>query len=273
MNILVVSNRYKDRNMNYGKKVVNEIEAMGTDYICKLILDSQIAMAKYDRYDLIIGIGGDGTVLHLIHAFPKIPVFCFNMGRVGFLAEGDLSNLSEILKDILVRKECKIVENNFIQLELGKNIFKGVNDILVGKYNMLSTIELTLYINDERVKTFICDGILISSGMGSSAYNLSLGGPLIYDGFNVMCINIIGSKDLSFPKIVVPVGSEIKIKVSSRKNKSEVGLLGVDGEYATKVLYGDEEIKFTYSNETYQLLKLKDYTYIQAIKSKIIGKD
>lgn len=264
---------YKDSDMVYGKKVLEEIYNLGSEFACKLISDSQISMAKYDNYDLIIGIGGDGTVLHLIHAFPKTPVFCFNLGRVGFLAEGDLSNLSEILKDILVRKEYKIVENNFIQSELDKNIFKGVNDILVGKYNMLSTIELTLYINDEKIKTFICDGILISSGMGSSAYNLSLGGPLIYDGFNVMCINIIGSKDLSFPKIVVPADSEIKIKVSSRKNKSEVGLLGVDGEYVTKVLYGDEEIKFTYSSENYQLLKLKDYTYIQAIKSKIIGKD
>lgn len=264
---------YKDSDMVYGKKVLEEIDNLGSEFVCKLISDSQINMAKYDNYDLIIGIGGDGTVLHLIHAFPKTPVFCFNLGRVGFLAEGDLSNLSEILKDILVRKEYKIVENNFIQSELDKNIFKGVNDILVGKYNMLSTIELTLYINDEKIKTFICDGILISSGMGSSAYNLSLGGPLIYDGFNVMCINIIGSKDLSFPKIVVPADSKIKIKVSSRKNKSEVGLLGVDGEYVTKVLYGDEEIKFTYSSESYQLLKLKDYTYIQAIKSKIIGKD
>lgn len=270
MHYLIVTNSYKDIGQNDAKYLREKILKRDSNSVVDIISETEINTVDKDIYSFVFGIGGDGTVLHLLHNFSDIPVYCFNKGRVGFLADGLMENVDSILDNIILYHQYTVSMNNFLNIKINDKTYHCVNDVLVGKYTMPGTVELSLFIDDEIVKTFICDGILVSSGLGSSAYNLSLGGPLLYNGLKALSISVIGSNALGFPKIILSESSNVKIRVNGRKKNTAVGLLGVDGTYITKDLYDFDNIVINYSHRTYQLLRLYDYSYLKAIKSKIL---
>lgn len=270
MKYLIVTNSFKDIGKNEANYLRDKILKRNTDSFVRVIFETELDKIDKDSYSLVFGIGGDGTVLHLIHNFPETPIFCFNKGRVGFLADGLMEEVDSIIDDIVLYHQYSISMNHFLRVKVDGKTYYCVNDVLVGKSMMPSTVELSLFINDEFVKTFICDGILVSSGLGSSAYNLSLGGPLIYGGMDALSLSVIGSKDLGFPKIVLPSHAEVKIRVNGRKKNVVSGLLGIDGTYITKDLYDGDKIEIDYSYQTFQLMRLSGYSYLNSIKSKIL---
>ena len=160
----------------------------------EILIESKSAdMIKHKGYDLkeilkkadaLLSIGGDGTLISCVRNSIKsnLPVFGLNLGRLGFLAAVTLENLDEFIP-ILANGEYVLDSHRLLEAKLysnKKNKFYALNDILITKKDSASLINVNVFINNECINEIRADGLIIATPTGSSAYNISAGGSLVY---------------------------------------------------------------------------------------------
>lgn len=215
--------------------------------------------------DLIIVIGGDGTLLSIAHHMKKrsVPIIGVNMGHLGFLTEVEPCNASAVVQDILEKKPFFVSQRPFLEATLTrskKDIFRGmaVNDVVISRGQMLRMIGVNVSLNTHEAYTALGDGIIISTPTGSTAYSLSAGGPLIAPAVPAMLLTPLAPHVLTQRPFVIPLDAVIKVSLT---RLGEGAFLSVDGQ-ATIPLEKDDTItvrrflKFplkivTHSNEKY----------------------
>ncbi len=173
-----------------------------------------------DNPDFLISIGGDGTFLESI-VFLKnfsIPVIGLNSGRLGFLANISREEISEALDSIL-NGNYKLEERSLVTLESEINPFGpynfALNDATIQKKDT-NLITIDTYLNNEYLNTYWTDGLIISTPTGSTAYCLSVGGPIVLPGSENFVIVPIASHNLTVRPLVIPDNIEIRLEVTSR---------------------------------------------------------
>lgn len=161
----------------------------------------------------LIVIGGDGTILKCARHASKfdIPVFGFNMGRLGFLSQAGLSESDDVIKK-LKSGDYRIEERLMISDSNG-NI--ALNDIVIKSTNCIGTSQLELIINKKRVCSYLADGLIVSTPTGSTAYNLSAGGAVIAPEIECMTIVPICAHTLSARPLIISADDTIEIKFHS----------------------------------------------------------
>lgn len=164
-----------------------------------------------------IVVGGDGTILKAARFFSKfsVPVFGINMGRLGFLAQTSEENLENSLEKIFAGK-FKIEDRLMLKASPGE--LCALNDIVIKGDNFSRTARLYVSINSKPVCNYIADGLIISTPTGSTAYNISAGGPILEPGMQAFIIVPICPHTLNSRPLVVPAGEKIEI-VSADGNK------------------------------------------------------
>ncbi|MDO5437109.1 MAG: NAD(+)/NADH kinase [bacterium] len=174
---------------------------------------------------LLIVIGGDGTLLKCARHASKfdIPVFGFNMGRLGFLAQADLNELEDVL-DKLKNGEFRIEERLMLTDSKGNS---ALNDIVIKNIDCSRTSSLELGINGKPVCSYLADGLIVSTPTGSTAYNLSAGGAVIAPDIECITIVPICAHTLNARPIVVSADDIIEIKFRSN---SEFQIIS-DGQF------------------------------------------
>lgn len=165
---------------------------------------------EYTGCNFIIVAGGDGTVIGILrqYACTDIPVFGINLGRVGFLTSARANNWNKPLEDALEGK-LPIQKSMALSWCISKNDiikFKGlaVNEVVICRYYPARLMELEILICGSRLGTLRCDGLIISSSLGSTGYSVSAGGPILFPSINAICITPIcaftpGIKPMVFP--------------------------------------------------------------------------
>lgn len=185
--------------------------------------------------DFVISIGGDGTFLKAasVVGSRQTPIIGVNMGRLGFLADILPDNVRLMVENIYNGK-YKIEERAVIQLETNDaslNIHPyALNDIAILKSDMAAMISICVTINDELLTSYLADGLVISTPTGSTAYSLSIGGPIMMPQANTLSITAVAPHSLNIRPIVVTNDCEIKIQVESRSHNF---LTAIDGRSAT----------------------------------------
>ena len=145
----------------------------------------------------------------------------------------------------------------------------AANDILVSKSNPLSSCELILNIDNDFVGKYICDGILISSPFGSTAYNKSLKGPVVTLNSKVLIVTPINSVNCNFESLVIDDNSTIEIEVVERGLNESV-LVGFDGTYKSVELFGGEKIQISKSRkDLFELINLNGFDYFSNLKKPL----
>jgi NAD+ kinase len=166
-----------------------------------------------ERAHLAIAVGGDGTILRTLARLlgTGVPVIGINFGRVGFLAsitperlEGDLARV--------FGGEYRIVEQPTLEAHLDGRTFVAVNDVVATSSTLGRMIELGWAIADEELGVVSCDGMICSTPSGSTAYNLSNGGPVLVRGLDAMAITFIAPHSLEARPLVVPRGAELTVR-------------------------------------------------------------
>ena len=172
--------------------------------------------------DFIISAGGDGTFLSSAITAYKYnkPIVGVNLGKLGFLAEIDISQLKEFIDNLKHGRysiDERMVLNGFID---GNSDFcmTAFNDIVIDKGSWPKMIELTLFIDDVYATTFSADGLIISTPSGSTGYSLSVGGPIITPDADVIALSPISAHSLTVSPLVLDRNKKIKIKISSHHN-------------------------------------------------------
>ncbi len=220
------------------------------------ILEDEKVMKKSDA---IVVIGGDGTVLKTEEKFPSIPKLTINTGEVGFLAEIEAKNAEKGIKRFLEGK-YEIEEIKKLECECGKKKFYALNDFYFLNKNQGKTVKLMVRSKKFR-HVFWGDGLIISSQIGSSAYSLSAGGPILMPGVDALVLTPIVPILVSSPPIVFGGKSEIKVDPLLRKT-----MLFADGEFKITL---NNEAKIKFSNKTAKFIKVFKKHFWDKVNHKI----
>lgn len=182
--------------------------------------------------DFAISMGGDGTLLETAARVDSkhIPIIGVNIGRLGFLADVNPSEIEQAFENIY-KGSYTTHEHSVIQIETengDKEILSpyALNDIALLKRDHASMISIRTSINDEYVMTYQADGLIVTTPTGSTAYSLSNGGPIIAPGTGTLCLTPVAPHSLNVRPIVIPDSSVITLKVESRSHSF---LAAVDG--------------------------------------------
>jgi NAD+ kinase len=223
----------------------------------------------FSKNDLIVSIGGDGTLLTSGFDGRKYgtPILGINFGKLGFLAEYEINNLDRLI-DELEKNEYKIEERVTLCGECSdgeeKSLF-AINDIVIDKGYWPKMIEMELRIDDEYVSTFSADGIIISTPTGSTGYSLSVGGPIVNPIAKAITISPISPHTLTMRPLVISDSQKITVIVKTDHDRIHVNC---DGQ---RVTHYESPKKFTiYSSKTpIRLLRTKSTSYYDILRTKL----
>jgi NAD+ kinase len=176
------------------------------------------AQVVEDDADLAVILGGDGTMLRAFHRFlgSGVPILGVNFGRVGFLTAVEADELEQGLERAFAG-DFRVVELPTLEVELGGNTIRAVNDVVVTSETPGRMIELGYAVGGEDLGSIPCDGLICCTPSGSTAYNLSNGGPVLVWGLDAMAVTFVAPHSLFVRPLVVPRSRELAVtNVTSR---------------------------------------------------------
>src|SRR5712671_7984764 len=195
----------------------------------EIVKDDQLAPSV----DLILVLGGDGTMISTARMIgdTEVPVIGVNYGGLGYLAEFPIAELFPALEAILTGN-YKVDQRVMLSVELRRGEELGtknrvLNDVVMNKSALARIIEIEAHLDGQFVNSFRADGLIVSTSTGSTAYNLSAGGPVIYPSMNAIVLTPICPFTLSNRPIVVPDESVIELRL---KTENEDVALTLDGQ-------------------------------------------
>ena len=199
--------------------------------------------SKAAKADLAVVLGGDGTILNAARwlGVSGVPIVGVNLGKLGFLAEFSVEDLKKYWSDICEGK-CRVVDRMVLDCELsgsGAEGFSGhaINDVIITAGEPFRMIELSLQLGSSQVGRIAADGIIVSTPTGSTAYNMSAGGPIVEPQVQAMIITPICAHSLNHRPLVVGPENEVIIK-AERVNKGTSIIL--DGQVSKSFAVGQE---------------------------------
>lgn len=221
--------------------------------------------------DLILVLGGDGTMIATARMLgdSEVPVIGVNYGGLGYLAEFRIEELFPALESILAG-HYKVEPRVMLAVELRRGdevITKNrvLNDVVINKSALARIIEIDAYLNDQFVNSFRADGLIVSTPTGSTAYNLSAGGPVIYPSMSAMVITPICPFTLSNRPIVVPDDSLIEVRLIT---ENEEVALTLDGQVGFP-LQASDRVLIRKSQTTFNLVQPPNRNYFDVLRDKL----
>ncbi len=228
---------------------------------------------------MIIAVGGDGPILRLARsASPSgIPILRVTLGKIGFLSEVRLKETASAISKIL-SGNYKMDERMMIRAEIfrgGRKIGSAValNDVVISKSGIARLIEFSVFIDGELMRQHNADGIIISTPTGSTAYNVSVGGPIVYPIYPMFIISAICPHSMSDRPLVIPARRDlelVEVKVKILKTPGEGGkvLLTADGQDVIP-LKADDEIVLKEAPFKTKFIRLKRYNFFKVLRKKL----
>jgi NAD+ kinase len=209
--------------------------------------------------DLAVVLGGDGTMLRALKRFvgTSVPVIGVNLGRVGFLASVGRDELEEGLGRVF-SGDYEIVELPAVEAECGSDRWTAVNDVVVTSSTIGRMIELGWAIGGEDLGQLPCDGLICSTPSGSTAYNLSNGGPVLVWGLDAMAINFVAPHSLHARPMVVPRGLDLTVE----NRTDEVAATVLADGHPVHELQPEDRVVTRLSDERSLLATLPESTFV-----------
>ena len=221
--------------------------------------------------DQILVLGGDGTMIATARMLGdrEVPVLGVNYGGLGYLAEFRIEELYQALESIL-SGNFRLDKRVMLDVELRRSAElvtrnRVLNDVVINKSALARIIEIEAYLNQHFVNSFRADGLIISTPTGSTAYNLSAGGPVIFPSMNAVVITPICPFTLSNRPIVVPDNARIELLL---KTDQEEVTLTLDGQvgFSLKV---EDRVVISKSSATFSLVQPSNRNYFDVLRDKL----
>lgn len=221
--------------------------------------------------DMVVVFGGDGSMIRACRQLGKhqIPIIGVNLGRLGFLA--DLSP-EEFVNNIdrFVKRDFSVVEHLMFECvhrhaDGSEEVYYGLNEVAVSSAGSLRMLDVHLAIDGEDVTTFSCDGLIISTPVGSTAHSLSAGGPILRQNLNAFVVTPICPHTLTMRPIVDGADCEY---VMSVPNPPDGVMMVVDGQIKQPVIEGDE-ILVRRADVTFKLARVPGHSYYGTLHRKL----
>lgn len=234
-------------------------------------------MSAKQKIDLLLVIGGDGTVLRAIRELKSlsVPILSVNRGTVGFLAEIELEETDRLLPELLKGKGT-VDERSLLSVDVlrgRRTFFSGtaLNEAVIAQGTIARLIELKTSVNGEALTTYQADGLIIATPTGSTAYSLAAGGPIVHPAFeSAIILTPINPYSFSQKPIVIHGGSrvEVALRMKARKFADVEVNLTLDGQMYVPLAESDR-IRCTTAKETVKFLRRRQDTFLSTLRTKL----
>ncbi len=218
--------------------------------------------------DLVVSFGGDGTMLSSAYELrgSQTPMLGLNLGKLGFLAEYDMKDVKELVKEL---KENKFVLDERMALsafnvEDGSTELYAINDIVIDKGRWPKMIEIVVRVDGDYVTTFSADGLIIATPTGSTGYSLSTGGPIVNPKSNAITLSPISPHTLTMRPLVLSSEQKIEVEVRSPYETVQINCDGQRVHYykspaTLEIFKSDKPVRLIHSNRTnyFEILRNK----------------
>ena len=220
-----------------------------------------------EQADLIISLGGDGTMLISAKEAIRgnIPVLAINMGSLGYLAEVKPQDAVKMMQDY-ENGNYKIEERSFLEVKYEDNIFYALNELVITKGgHEAHLIQVEVYSNDIFVNKYRADGIIVATPTGSTAYSLSAGGSIVHPGLNALTITPLAPQSLTARPIIVNGCEVLSFKATSRDDAVH---LNIDGNQWFQIKKGDL-VSARISKKKVRIVKPVSSDYYSILRQKL----
>lgn len=232
--------------------------------------DSHLMTGGMADGDIAMSIGGDGTFLRTARAAAQghIPIIGVNMGRMGFLTDIEPATFEQATADIAAGG-YHIEERAQLELSVdgpdGPRRATALNDIAVMKMDISAMVTIEVMVNGQFLSNYQCDGLILATSTGSTAYSLSVGGPIIMPQSMSMVLTPVAPHNLSLRPIVMPGGWTVQMAVKSRNRQF---LVSVDGE--SMACDESDRLTIAKAKEAVRIVKLDSHPLFENLRSKLM---
>ena len=227
-----------------------------------------------ENADILLSIGGDGTLLNTITLIrdSSIPVLGINTGRLGFISSVSTDQIDNAINQ-LFKKEYTLEERTLLQLDTNNQLFGetnfALNEVTLLKKDTSSMIRIHAFLDDEFLNSYWADGLIVATPTGSTGYSLSCGGPIVVPGTENFIIAPIAPHNLNVRPIIVSEERVLKLKVEDR---DELALVALDSR--SRAIDPTLELTIRKADFKVNLIKLSSQSFIATIREKLMwGKD
>ena len=221
--------------------IKNNVEMIIESNFLKILFEKNLIEKEYptfetytelnSSFDMLISIGGDGTILRAATLVRDsgVPILGINAGRLGFLATVQKDNIAEFMQ-FIIDKKYSVSKRTLLSLSCSPDneaiqyINFAMNEISVSRKDTTSMITIETYLNNEYLNSYWADGLIIATPTGSTGYSMSCGGPIFTPNVRSFVITPIAPHNLNARPLVVPDETEIRLKVSGRDDHYLVSL-------------------------------------------------
>ncbi len=216
--------------------------------------------------DIIISLGGDGTILRTVSHLEKdsIDILGVNLGGLGFLADTVKEKLTNHL-DSFNSGKYSLDIRSLLKCEVNKKTFHAFNDIVIDKAGFSRVIQISVKVNGHNLNNYIADGLIVSTPTGSTGYSLSAGGPIVIPDCNVIVINPICPHSLTNRPVVIPDSSIIEVQVFTEQNR--FNLLRDGNKFGD--LNNGTKLKIKKSDKKIRFIKKESQNFFKTLNKKL----
>jgi len=220
--------------------------------------------------DIALSIGGDGTFLRTTSIIQKndIPVLGINTGRLGFLADISIEDFEEVLQDLLLGR-YRVEKRTQLMITTPNKSYKGynyaLNEIAVLKQDTASMILIHVNIDGEYLTSYQADGLIIATPTGSTAYSMSVGGPIMSPETSNFILSPIAPHSLTSRPLVVPDSSIMSLSIESRNSNF---LVSLDGR--SNIMSSDTQLMVHKAHSPLKVVKRLDHTFYETLREKLL---
>ncbi|MBO6128457.1 MAG: NAD(+)/NADH kinase [Pseudobutyrivibrio sp.] len=276
-NFLIVARSFSDLHEKYINIIRDYITGHGG--MCILDLDtctdtSETPVSVDDNIECIITVGGDGTVVRVAQNVTNrnVPIVGLNCGHLGYLCDMTVDNVEHCL-DQLLNDNYKIDERMMLEGDLNvdpDNHFRALNDIVVASDAAgLFVLNLTVKVNGIQLYSHNCDGLIVSTPTGSTAYNLSANGPIVSPHADCIVLTPINPHTLNSRSIILSSTDEVEVIVTARHDEDEPKANVIYDGTLRQVLKKNEVLRIYRSNATSYMAMLENVNFLERIRARM----
>ena len=227
-----------------------------------------------DGVDVVLAFGGDGTLLEaagvVAHGASEAPLVGVNLGRLGFLTEIDRSELTATLDDVVHgrgRIETRVMLEGHVEAAAGPPTDRlALNDIVVTRSALSRMTEMDITVDGQFVSEVKADGLIVATATGSTAYNLSAGGPIVHPSVDALVLTPIAPHTLTHRPLVLPASAAITLR--PRIDAQSDVIVTFDGQYGVRLSPGDL-VHVRRAKRPLRLLRTSSRTYFEMLREKL----
>lgn len=275
-NYIIVCNEDKNDSQKVAKEIKEYIESKGgvSKVIYRNLETMRNAIDTDEATECVIVLGGDGSILRTVRGlYPAlIPVVGVNMGHLGFLTQTDLSGVKPLI-DRLFDDDYKLDKRMMLKGDIyhdGEIVDSDIalNDIVISRSGISRIVKLELYVNNELLDVYDADGVIVSTPTGSTAYNLSAGGPVVCPKTSLMLVTPISPHSLTARSVVLSDEDELRVVLCEVRTNPKEGYITFDGQIG-KTINPFDSIVIKKLDTPAKLLRAREESFYEVLRDKI----